>query len=261
MPRKAVVALLIVLAATFPFEGVAQLDREKLLKDSGVYGTFAVFKVTEHWWQIDAEGRKTAVREVKSLFQSYEKNLSIDVYLLRGLSETGDLLVRIHSREMALTQNFLVDFMGTVFGHALKHTHTFNGMTKALNYAPSFPDDIKAELKTPAPEGSPYAVVVPIRKDAAWWSLPQETRTAMLKEHTAATVPYLKTVKRKLYHSSGLDDLDFITYFETAKLEDFNNLVIALLKVKENHHNRQFGDPLLLGTVQPLDRILDIFAR
>lgn len=62
--------------------------------------------------------------------------------------------------------------------------------------------------------------------------MPHDPRAALMKEHTDATVAYLKTVKRKLYHSSGLDDLDFITYFETAKLDDFNNLVIGLLKVK-----------------------------
>ena len=151
--------------------------------------------------------------------------------------------------------------MGTTFGKALKNTDTFNGITKALNYVPSFPDDLKAELKTPPPQGSPYVVVVPIRKDAEWWLMSQDARIAMMKEHTDPTVAYLKTVKRKLYHSSGSDDLDFITYFETAKLDDFNNLVIGLLKVKENRHNKQFGEPTLLGTIHPLDEILEILTR
>ncbi|MDE3036470.1 MAG: chlorite dismutase family protein, partial [Nitrospirota bacterium] len=72
---------------------------------------------------------------------------------------------------------------------------------------------------------------------------------------------YLKTVKRKLYHASGLDDLDFITYFETAKLDDFNNLIIALERVQENRHNKQFGHPTLLGTIRPIEEILDILTR
>ena len=55
----------------------------------------------------------------------------------------------------------------------------------------------------------------------------------MMKEHTEAALPYHKTVKRKLYHSTGLDDMDFITYFETSKLEDFHSLILALEKVKE----------------------------
>ena len=59
----------------------------------------------------------------------------------------------------------------------------------------------------------------------------------MMKEHTEAALPYHKTVKRKLYHSTGLDDLDFITYFETSKLEDFHSLILALEKVKEFQYN------------------------
>ncbi|MER3424711.1 MAG: hypothetical protein C4293_17300 [Nitrospiraceae bacterium] len=111
------------------------------------------------------------------------------------------------------------------------------------------------------PGGKPYAIVIPIRKDAEWWLLDQETRTTFMKEHTEASIPYLKTVKRKLYHSSGLDDFDFTTYFETAKLDDFNNLVIGLERVKENRHNRRFGNPTLLGTIRSLDEILEILVR
>ena len=32
---------------------LAAVDREKLLKDTGVYGTFAVFKADEDWWKKD----------------------------------------------------------------------------------------------------------------------------------------------------------------------------------------------------------------
>ena len=239
----------------------AEADREKLLKESGVYGTFAVFKVGDHWWQMDHDAKARAAAEVKKVFQKHADKVLVDTYLLRGLSEEADFFIRMHTKDIVHTQNLLVDLMGTALGKDLKNTDTFNGITKALNYVPSFPDDLKAAMKTPPPEGTPYAVVVPIRKDAEWWLMPQDARTAMMKEHTDATVAYLKTVKRKLYHSSGLDDLDFITYFETAKLEDFHNLVLGLLKVKENHHNHRFGDPLLLGTIRPVDEVLEILAR
>ena len=177
------------------------------------------------------------------------------------MAQSADVFLRVHSKEMLFNQNFLVDFMGTTFGRALKNTDTFNGVTKTPNYVPSFSEDLKAELKTPPPQGNPYVIVVLIRKDAEWWLMSQDARTALMKEHTDATVAYLKTVKRKLYHSSGLDDLDFVTYFETANLDDFNNLVIGLLKVKENRHNKQFGDPTLVGTIRPLDEILEMLVR
>lgn len=261
MPMQSLLVLIVyILMACAPSVG-AEVDRERLLKEPGVYATFAVFKVGEDWWKMDRDARTKAVVDVKRLFQKHADAVIVDTYLLRGLSEKADFFIRIHSNEMIHNQNVLIDFMGTTMGKALTNTDTFNGITKALNYVPSFPDELKNELKTPPPQGSPYVVVVPIRKDADWWMMPSDPRAALMKEHTEATVAYLQTVKRKLYHSSGLDDLDFITYFETAKLDDFNNLVIGLLKVKENRHNTRFGDPLLLGTIRPLDEILEILTR
>lgn len=247
--------------AVFAWEAQAA-DRAKLLTEPGVYATFAVFAIDEDWWKLDENTRAFAAAAVKEAIRKHGEKIAIDVYLLRGLSDHADFFLRLHAGEMLDNQNFLLDFMSTPLGRRLRHTHTFNGMTKKANYVPGFPDDLKAALKAPADAGPmPYAIVVPIRKDAEWWQLDQAARTEMMKEHTEATVAYLQTVKRKLYHSSGLDDLDFITYFETAKLDDFNNLVIALEKVKENRHNRRFGHPTLLGTVRPLDEILDILTR
>lgn len=240
----------------------AAVDRGKLLKDPGVYGTFAVFKVEEEWWRLDKARRQSAVAEAKEVIQRHTEKVAIDLYLLRGLVERADFFVRVHSTELLNNQNFLVDLMGTTLGKYLQNTSTFNGLTKKANYVPSFTDDLKNALKASTEAGpKPYAIVVPIRKDAEWWVTGQDERVEMMKEHSEAAVAYLKTVDRKLYHSSGLDDLDFITYFETAKLDDFNNLIIALERVKENRHNRQFGHPTLIGTIRPLDEIMEVLAR
>lgn len=240
----------------------AAVDREKLLKEPGVYGTFAVFRMDEDWWKLDQAARRAAMLEARDVFQRHAEKVAIDTYLLRGLVERADFFVRVHSTEVMHNQNFLVDLMGTTLGKYLQNTSTLNGLTKKANYLPSFPDDLKTAMKTSLDPGPKhYVIVIPIRKDAEWWITGQDGRTEMMKEHTEATMAYLQTVARKLYHSSGLDDLDFITYFETAKLDDFNNLILALQRVQENRHNRQFGHPTLLGTIRPLDEILDILAR
>jgi chlorite dismutase len=261
--RTTNVAILLTLSLlVFASSVTGQVDREKLLTDPGVYGTFAVFKVDQDWWKLDKNARTAATTELKNAFQKHADKVIVDTYLLRGLSENADFFVRVHSTEMVNNQNFLVDIMGTTLGKYLKNTNTFNGLTKKPNYIPAFPDDLKEALKTkPDPGPKPYVIVVPVRKDAEWWITAQDSRVALMKEHTDATVAYLKTVKRKLYHASGLDDLDFITYFETAKLDDFNNLVIGLERVKENRHNKQFGNPTLLGTIRPMDEILEILGR
>jgi chlorite dismutase len=241
---------------------VQAADREKLLSAPGIYATFAAFKIDPEWWKLDKGTRDTAAAAVRDMVRKHGEHMVIDTYLLRGLSEHADVLVRMHASDMFQNQTFLVDLMGTTFGAHLINTSTFNGMTKKANYVPSFPDDTKAALKAPTDPGSkPYAIVIPIRKDAAWWLLNSETRTRLMKEHTDASLPYLKTVKRKLYHSNGLDDFDFITYFETENLADFNSLILALQQVKENQHNRRFGNPTFLGTIHSFDEILDLFTR
>ncbi|MEO7860155.1 MAG: chlorite dismutase family protein [Nitrospirales bacterium] len=122
----------------------AEVDREKLLKEPGVYATFAVFKVGDQWSQMEKEARASSVADVKKVFEKHAEKVAVDTYLLRGLSERADFFLRVYSKEMLDNQNFLVDFMGTTFGKGLKNTDTFNGLTKALNYVPKVPGDLKA---------------------------------------------------------------------------------------------------------------------
>jgi chlorite dismutase len=58
-----------------------------------------------------------------------------------------------------------------------------------------------------------------------------------------------------------LDDLDFITYFETSKLEDFHALILSLERVKEFQYTRRFGHPTWLGTATGLDEIIEVLAQ
>ncbi len=254
------VVLVLVVLAIVP--AVKAADRDKLLSEPGVYGTFAAFSLDEDWGKQDQAVRIAQLATLKVVVEQHREKVAIDTYLLRGLSDHADVLFRIHATELRETQQFLLDLQGSLFGKHLKTAGVMHGLTKKANYVPGFPDQVKADLKIPSEPGpKPYAVVIPIRKSADWWGLDQDKRTAMMQEHTEASIPYIKTVKRKLYHSSGLDDLDFITYFETSKLEDFHSLILALEKVKEFPYNRRFGHPTLIGTVKSLDEIIEVLAQ
>ena len=254
------VVLVLVVLAIVP--AVEAADRDKLLSEPGIYGTFAAFSLDEDWGKQDSPARIAQLNALRGMVEQHREKLAIDIYLLRGLSDHADVLFRIHATELRETQQFLLDLQGSLFGKHFKTAGIMHGLTKKANYVPGFPDQIKADLKIASEPGpKPYAIVIPIRKSAEWWGLDQDKRAAMMQEHTEATVPYLKTVKRKLYHSSGLDDLDLITYFETSKLEDFHSLVLALEKVKEFQYNRRFVHPTLLGTVRSLDEIIEVLAQ
>jgi chlorite dismutase len=240
----------------------AAADREKLLTEPGVYGTFAVFALNEEWAKQDPAMRIVRLTSLKGVVEQHREHVAIDLYLLRGLSDQSDVLFRIHAAELHETQAFLLDLKSSQFGKHLKTVGIMHGLTKKPNYVPGFPDQMKGDLKTVSEPGQkPYTIVIPVTKSAEWWGLDQEKRAAMMQEHTAATLPYLKTVKRKLYHSSGLDDLDFITYFETSKLEDFHGLVLSLEKVQEFQYTRRFGHPTILGTMKSLDEVVELLAQ
>ncbi|MDH5625421.1 MAG: chlorite dismutase family protein [Nitrospira sp.] len=239
-----------------------EADRDKLLSDPGVFGTFATFSFGDLWAKQDQATRIGQLVLLKGVVEQHREKIAIDLYLLRGLSDHADLMFRVHASELRDTQQFLLDLQNSAFGKHLKEAGLIHGLTKKANYLPGFPDQMKADLKGPSEPGpKPYAIVIPVRKSADWWALDHDKRAAMMQEHTAAAVPYLKTVKRKLYHSSGLDDLDFIAYFETSKLEDFHSLILSLEKVKEFQYTRRFGHPTLIGAVKSLDEIIESLAQ
>lgn len=260
--QAGVVALIWMVLGAWVLPSHAAADREKLLSEPGVYGTFAAFTLDNEWAKEDQATRIAHVTVLRGVVEQHREKVAIDLYLMRGLSDHADLMFRVHAAELRDTQKFLMDLQSSLFGKHLKTAGIMNGLTKKANYVPGFPDQMKADLKTASEPGAkPYAIVIPIRKSADWWALDQDKRAAMMKEHTEAALPYHKTVKRKLYHSTGLDDLDFITYFETSKLEDFHSLILSLEKVKEFQYTRRFGHPTLIGTATSLDELMEALAQ
>jgi len=257
-----VLAVICLLSVAWVSPLYATADREKLLSSPGIYGTFAAFSLDVEWAKQEASTRIVQLKSLRGVVEQYRERLAIDLYLLRGLSDNADLMFRMHASELRDTQKFLLDLQNSPFGKHLKIAGILNGLTKKANYVPGFSDQMKADLKVPSDPGpKPYAIVIPITKNADWWGLEQDKRAAMMKEHTDAALVYHKTVKRKLYHSTGLDDLDFITYFETSKLEDFHSLILSMKQVKEFQYTRRFGHPTLIGTVTSLEEIIEALAQ
>jgi chlorite dismutase len=82
------------------------------------------------------------------------------------------------------------------------------------------------------------AALIPIRKSAEWWALPQDERRAIFESrshHIADTLKYLPRIARRLYHARDLgEDFDFLTWFEyapehSAAFEE----VVAMLRARE----------------------------
>jgi hypothetical protein len=85
------------------------------------------------------------------------------------------------------------------------------------------------------------AALIPVRKNAQWWSLPQDQRREIFEErshHIKTGLEYLPAVARRLHHCRDLGEnepFDFLTWFEYAKADAaaFDELVARLRTTEE----------------------------
>ena len=83
------------------------------------------------------------------------------------------------------------------------------------------------------------AALIPIRKSAAWWRMPQDERRAIYEErshHTSIGLEYLPRIARRLHHCRDLgESYDFLTWFEFAPEDEpaFDELLARLRATEE----------------------------
>jgi chlorite dismutase len=237
----------------------ATVDRAKILVAPGVFGNFSTYKIRADYYKMSNAERKGAAAEVLAVVEKHKEKVIVDAYLTRGFEAQSDFFLRVHSYDMAATQAFLVDFRATRFGMYSDVTEQLVGMTKPLNYVTKEKSpDLNAGLTAATYQGDAprYAFMIPVKKNADWWNLTDAQRLKEIEVHTLPTLANLVNVKRKLYHSTGLDDTDFITYFETADLGAFNSLMLALAKVPENKYHVRWGSPTVMGTIQTFENVV-----
>jgi chlorite dismutase len=239
------------------------IDRAQILNDPGVFGVITLFKLGPDWGRLDPAARKSAADEVKMLVERHWEHVLVQGYLTSGLKASADYFWRVHAYDLAHAQAFLHEFRQTVLGRASECTETLVGVTKPLNYiTPDKSAELNRSLQSATFQGSPprYAIVVPVKKSAEWWNMAPAMRLKEIESHTRSAVPFLVNVDRKLYHSTGLDDLDFITYFETSDLGAFHELMVVLASIPENKYHTRWGSPTVLATIHSVEGMLDAFV-
>jgi chlorite dismutase len=229
----------------------------------GVFGTFALFELGASWAGLNGAARRVGAREPLEAITAHAEHVAVDGYLTLGLTERSHFLLRLHARQPEQSQAVIAHLLRTRPGRHLIVRHTLTGVTQPLVYASQAPDQLQALQATEyAGELPPrYAVVIPTRKSAAWWNLPEAKRLALMREHTAVGIEYLAKVKRQLYRATGLADADFITWFETDDLTAFSELVARLRMLREDTYNERLGAPTILGTARTLEELFTELAR
>jgi chlorite dismutase len=218
-----------------------------MLDETGIFGVFAAFELDP---EREDESTGNSRGEIEELLADYEGEALLDTYLTAGLAGETDYLLRVHARELHTAQAFVQDFQKTRLGRRSRRTETFVGAIREAVYTPETPD-LDAELSDRSYEGPDpprYAITIPVRKTAEWWTLSAEERLDRMREHIEPMIEYLDRVRRQLYHASGLSDVDFLTYFETDDLLAFQDLYRELQSIPEYRYV-EYDDPTLVGRI------------
>ena len=123
----------------------------------------------------------------------------------------------------------------------------FRGVTQHLHYTGKEDKEkltVESRMSVAAAPNT-TAVIIPIRKSAAWWALTQDQRQAFFHKtktsagHTNIGMPFAGKIFRKLYHSRYTGTplpYDFVTYFEfpSELTADFQDLLKQLRDPKTN---------------------------
>jgi hypothetical protein len=130
-------------------------------------------------------------------------------------------------------------------GEAKVPTLLLQGVPQHLEYMTNTQRDKLSSRPEFPPSKNTIAVVIPIRKSAAWWALAHDERSVHFQQtegkkgHTAIGAPYVDRIHRKLYHTRyavETRDHDFITYFEFDRkhTNDFKRLLTSLRDTEQN---------------------------
>lgn len=126
----------------------------------------------------------------------------------------------------------------------------FQGVPRHHEYTTGAQRVALAGSRAPLPAGDDtVAVLIPVRKTAAWWGMPADERLAYFQEragrpgHTAIGAGYTDRVYRKLYHTRyAVDstDHDFLTYFEFERRHE-SAFVDLLAALRDTARNPEWG--------------------
>ncbi len=228
------------------------LNKETSPESAGVFALIATFRVRAEWELADGTAHSAAAAEFAELLGHPARHVDANIYVSRGLKASCDYFLRVLASDLGEAQDFLGDCAHTTVGRFSQSTDTLIGVTKSRRYisrdrSQSLDDLLNtAEYKDPPPR---FAIVIPVKKDARWWNMPEEERFSEIEIHTQQSLPFLQSVKRELYHSTGLDDIDFVTWFEVADLRAFHDLCVRLASIRENEFYLPTRHAMLIGRI------------
>ena len=76
-PRAGFLGMIVLVVALCADGGFATVDRDKLLADHGVYGTFAAYSLSDDWTKRDSATRIALLSVLKGVVEQHREKIAI----------------------------------------------------------------------------------------------------------------------------------------------------------------------------------------
>jgi chlorite dismutase len=216
---------------------------------------FLVFQLAPSWRPLSEEERRQGRAEFVAALQSGAAPVTTYSYSLVGLKSGADLLLWRISPSLEALQESVSRLLQTGLGRRLFIAHSLLGLTRPSLYVRK-PD--LQEQAVFASNRSRYGIIYPFTKTADWYLLSKEARQGMMNEHIRVGKEF-PSVRQALVYSFGLDDQEFIVFYETEQLEDFQSLVMALRETEARRYTLK-DTPIFVGVHRPLEETLALLG-
>ncbi len=188
------------------------------------YHHYLFFQVSPAFYGLP-EGEQAKIKGAFVKAVANAKDLIIEQYATLGFKANTTFMLWCRAKTPTDVQEWLPKLLHTGFGPYLTLSHTHFGMVRPSQYSgrTGKPEQVMQNYT----ERMPYLIVYPFTKTQEWYLLDATNRGSIMGQHIKIGIGH-PDIRQCLLYSYGLDDNEFVVSYETATLEEFQDLVREL---------------------------------
>jgi chlorite dismutase len=216
---------------------------------------YTLFKVDPAWRRRPTAERRKGRAEFAAAVKNCSSKIRTYSYSTVGLKAEGDLLLWQVTASLETLQESTAELLQTGLGRYLEIRYSLLGLIRPSHYVKR---QAAQEQALSQPDRLRYLILYPFVKTIDWYLMSQEARQGMMNEHIRVGHQF-PSVRQVLAYSFGMDDQEFVVTYETDRLEDFQDLVMALRATEARRYTLR-DTPIFVGIHRPLPDALELLG-
>ena len=216
---------------------------------------YTLFTVEPAWRRLLAPERQKGRAEFATALESCSSTIRTYSYSTVGLKAQGDLLLWQVTSSLEALQTSTAQVLQTGLGRYLETSYSLLGLIRPSHYVKR---QTEQEQALSQPDRLRYLIIYPFVKTTDWYLMSPEARQGMMNEHIRVGHQF-SSVRQVLAYSFGIDDPEFVVTYETDRLEDFQDLVMALRNTEARRYTQR-DTPIFVGIHRSLTEALELLG-